>query len=124
MSGPESSEVRVEDDARRQEVGRLERTLETAFRALPAQDRVIIALRFDHGLSAAEISKVTKSSVPTIHRRLDRSLKELRAALSRGGFDPREISGLIGHSSIALSPLLRAEVERFLKPVRLSKRDG
>ena len=124
VSGPESSEVRVEDDARRQEVGRLERTLETAFRALPAQDRVIIALRFDHGLSAAEISKVTKSSVPTIHRRLDRSLKELRAALSRGGFDPREISGLIGHSSIALSPLLRAEVERFLKPVRLSKRDG
>ncbi len=85
---------------------------------------MIIALRFDHGLSAAEISKVTKSSVPTIHRRLDRSLKELRAALSRGGFDPREISGLIGHSSIALSPLLRAEVERFLKPVRLSKRDG
>ena len=124
VSSPDSSEVRVEDAALKQEIERLEQTLHAAFQALAAQDRVMIALRFDHGLAVVEIAKVMKSSVPTIHRRLDRCLKELRAALARGGFDPREISGLIGHASVTLSPLLRAEVERFLRPVRLSKRDG
>jgi RNA polymerase sigma factor for flagellar operon FliA len=124
VSSTESSEVRVEDAARQQEIERLERVLHQGFQALAAQDRVMIALRFDHGLSVAEIAKVMNSSVPTLHRRIDRSLKELRATLSRGGFDPREISSLIGHSTITLSPLLRAEVERFLGSVRLSKRDG
>jgi RNA polymerase sigma factor (sigma-70 family) len=124
VSSPDSSEVHVEDAARREDIGRLEKTLQAAFGALAAQDRVMIALRYDHDLSVVEIAKVMNSSVATIHRRLDRSLKELRAALSRGGFDPREISTLIGHSTMVLSPLLRAEVERFLRPVRLSKRDG
>jgi RNA polymerase sigma factor (sigma-70 family) len=124
MASTETSEVHVEEAARTQEAERLERVLHAAFEGLAAQDRVIIALRYDHELSAEEIAKVMNISVPTVHRRLDRSLKELRAVLSRGGFDPREISALIGHSTIALSPLLRAEVERFLGSVRLSKRDG
>ncbi len=93
-------------------------------RRLLAQDRVLIALRFDQDLSMVEIAKLTGSSVPTLHRRLDKSVKQLRSALSHAGFDPREVANLIGHPSIALSPLLRAEVERFLGPVRLSKRDG
>ena len=124
VSSTESSDVRVDDEERRREIVRLERVLRGAFEALTPQDRVMIALRYDHGLSVAEIAKVMHTSVPTVHRRLDRSLKELRATLSRGGFDPREISSLIGHSSITLSPLLRAEVEKFLGSVRLSKRDG
>ena len=53
-----------------------------------------------------------------------RSLKDLRAMLSRADIDPREILAVIGHSTVVLSPLLRAEVERFLRLVRLSKRDG
>lgn len=124
VRSPDSSEARVEDGARQQEIERLEVVLRSAFDALPAQDRVMIALRFDHGLSVSEIATTLNSSVPTVHRRLDRSLKNLRTALSKGGFDPREVSALIGHSTVALSPLLRAEVEKFLGRVRLSKRDG
>lgn len=119
-----SSEVRVEDAARMKDIERLEAILRAAFQALAAQDRVMIALRYDHGLSVIEIARVMSSSVPTIHRRLDRCLKDLRTALSRSGFDSREISSLIGHSTIALSPMLRKEVESFLRSVRLSKRDG
>lgn len=120
----DSSEARIEDAARKQDIDRLERALATAFTALPAQDRVIIALRFDHGLTVQAIAKAMNSSVPTVHRRLDRSLKDLRAALRDANFDPREISGLIGHSAVALSPLLRGEIEKFPGRVRLSKRDG
>jgi RNA polymerase sigma factor (sigma-70 family) len=118
-----TSESNVEDAERRASVERLERTLRTAFDTVPAQDRVLVALRYDQDLPMVEIARLTGSSVPTLHRRLDRTIKALRHALTTSGFDPREVAGLIGHASIALSPLLRAEVERFLGPVRLPNRD-
>lgn len=124
ISSDDSSEARIDDSDRRTRIERLQRALQTAFEDIPAQDRVLIALRFDQDLSMVEIAKLTGSSVPTLHRRLDKSVKQLRAALTQAGFDPRDVAALIGHHSIALSPLLRAEVERFLGPVRLSNRDG
>jgi RNA polymerase sigma factor (sigma-70 family) len=122
VSSADSSEANIEDADRREHIERLQAALRTAFEQIAAQDRVLIALRFDEDLSIAEIAKLMGSSVPTLHRRLDRSVKQLRLALS--GFDRRDVANLIGHPSIALSPLLRAEVERFLGSVRLSKRDG
>jgi RNA polymerase sigma factor for flagellar operon FliA len=124
VSSTETSESIVEDADRRDRLQRLQRALAVAFDQIAAQDRVIIALRFDQDLSMVEIAKLTGSSVPTLHRRLDKSVKQLRLALTHAGIDPRDVVGLLGHHSIALSPLLRAEVERFLGSVRLSKRDG
>lgn len=124
LSSNDSSEAAIDDANLQQNIDRLQSALQTAFAQIAAQDRVLIALRFDQDLSMVEIAKLTGSSVPTLHRRLDKSVKQLRLALSQAGFDPREVANLIGHPSIALSPLLRAEVERFLGPVRLSKRDG
>lgn len=123
VSATDTSDARIEDAARRREIERLERVLHAAFSALPAQDRMMIALRYDHDLPMTEIAKMMSSSVPTLHRRLNRSLQELRAALSRAGFDPRRTAELIGHSTMSLSPLLRAEIEKFPGRVRLSKQD-
>jgi RNA polymerase sigma factor for flagellar operon FliA len=120
----DSSESVIDDHDHRENINRLQGALATAFAQIAEQDRVLIALRFDQDLSMVEIAGLTGSSVPTLHRRLDKSVKQLRSALSHAGFDPREVANLIGHPSIALSPLLRAEVERFLGPVRLSNRDG
>lgn len=124
LTSDDTAEARIEDAAREAEVARLQRALQAAFDRIAPQDRVLIALRFDQDLSIVEIAQLTGSSVPTLHRRLDKSVKQLRAALTEAGFDPRDVRNLIGHPSIALSPLLRAEVERFLGAVRLSKRDG
>jgi RNA polymerase sigma factor (sigma-70 family) len=124
ISGGENAESIVEDADRLRGIARLQRALAAAFAQIAVQDRVLIALRFDQDLSVVQIAKLTGSSVPTLHRRLDRSVKQLRLALTNAGFDSREIANLIGHPSIALPSLLRGEVERFLGPVRLSKRDG
>jgi RNA polymerase sigma factor (sigma-70 family) len=124
VSSDDTSDASIEESDRRARIKRLQGALQTAFEEIPAQDRVVVALRFDQDMSVVEIAKLTGSSVPTLHRRLDKSVKQLRNALSLAGFDPREVASLIGHPSIALSPLLRAEVERFLGPVRLYKRDG
>ena len=122
VSSAETADVEVDDAELRQGIERLQSALQTAFAAISAQDRVVIALRFEQDLSMAEISRLTGVSVPTLHRRLDKSVKHLRLALAQ--FDPRDIANLIGHPSIGLAPLLRSEVERFLGLVRLSKRDG
>lgn len=124
VSSNETSEVTVEDAERQKSIDRLQRILQTAFGEIPAQDRVLIALRFDQGMSMVDIAKLLNSSVPTLHRKLDKGIKHLRLALTHSGFEAREVHNLIGHPSIALSPLLRTEVERFLGPVRLYKRDG
>lgn len=124
VAATQSSESSVEDTELQVNIDRLEHTLRLAFANVPDQDRVLVALRFDQELSMVEIAGLTGSSVPTLHRRLDRTIKELRRALTASGFDPREVASLIGHASIALSPLLRAEVERFLGPVRLPNQDG
>jgi len=124
VSAEENAEDLVEDTERQRTIERLEGVLANALSNLATQDRVIIALRYDRGLSVAEIAKLRQSSVPTVHRRLDHSLKHLKAELVNAGFLPGEVARLIGHSSIIVSPLLRAEVERFLGLVRLSKRDG
>lgn len=123
VASNQSSESDVEDAEHRTNIERLERTLRAAFAAVPDQDRVLVALRFDQELPIAQIAKLTGISVPTLHRRLDRTLKDLRRALTDAGLLPRDVADLIGHSSMAMSPLLRAEVERFLGHVRLPNQD-
>jgi RNA polymerase sigma factor (sigma-70 family) len=120
----ETSDERIEDEARKRDTERLEETLKAAFGAMTARDRLMIALRFDEGLAVAQIAKVLRSSTATVHRRIDRGLKDLRAALARAGFEARDIAALIGGPNLALSPLLRAEIEKFPRLVRLFKRDG
>jgi RNA polymerase sigma factor (sigma-70 family) len=124
IPSPDTSEQNVEDAELRVNIERLERALQTALAQCSSQERVLLALRFDQELSMVQIARLTGSSVPTLHRRLDKSVQQLRTSLSRSGLDRKEIVSLIGHPAIALSPLLRTEVEKFLGPVRLSKRDG
>ncbi len=120
----DNSEILVEDTDHERAVERLNRGLRKAFSGIAAADRVTIALVFDRRLPLAKVATLTGSSIPTVHRRLKKSFQQLEAALAREGFGKHEVAGLIGHPSIALSPLLRDEVERFFKRGRLSKRDG
>jgi len=121
LTAPDTSDANVTQLQRQRDLDRLQTTLTTAFEQIAAQDRVLIALRFDQDLSITEIARIMGSSVPTLHRRLAAAVKQLRAALDRDGFDAGDVAELIGHASLALPPLLRAEAERFLGLVRLSK---
>ena len=124
VPSPHTSEEHVEAGELHKKVARIEHALQASLDQLSAQERVVLALRFDQDLSMIQIAKLTGNSVPTLHRRLEKAVKLLRTSLARVGLERHEIVELIGHPSIALAPLLRAEVEKFLGPVRLSKRDG
>jgi RNA polymerase sigma factor (sigma-70 family) len=124
IPSPRTSEENVDAAELHKKIERIDQVLQAALEQLPAQERVLLGLRFDQDLSMVQIAKLTGSSVPTLHRRLEKAVTMLRASLSRVGLDRQEVIELIGHPSIALAPLLRAEVEKFLGPVRLFKRDG
>ena len=124
VPSPQTSEERVEAAELHENIERISRALKASLDQLSAQERVVLALRFDQDMSMVQIAKLTGSSVATLRRRLENAVTLLRVSLSRSGLDRREIMALIGHPSVALAPLLRAEVERFLGPVRLFKQDG
>jgi RNA polymerase sigma factor for flagellar operon FliA len=124
VSSDDNTESAVEDEELRRSIEQLRRIFQTALAELAAQDRILIGLRFDQRMSIAEISQLTGRSVPNLHHRLAKSLRQLGSALTQSGLSRTEILRLIGHPSIALPPLLRTEVERFLNHVRLFKRDG
>ena len=124
IPSPRTSEENVDAAELHKKIAQIDRALKAALAQLSVQERVLLGLRFDQDLSMVQIAKLTGSSVPTLHRRLDKAVTLLRTTLGRVGLDRREVVELIGHPSIALAPLLRAEVEKFLGPVRLFKRDG
>lgn len=124
IPSPRTSEENVDAGELHKKIAQIDRALKAALEQLSAQERVLLALRFDQDLSMVQIAKLTGSSVPTLHRRLEKAVTMLRTTLTRVGLDRHEIIELIGHPAIALAPLLRAEVEKFLGPVRLFKRDG
>jgi RNA polymerase sigma factor (sigma-70 family) len=72
-----------EGDLRRTE---LERALDAAMNGLPAPDRLLLALRFHDGLSAAEIASLLHYATPFhVYRRINQLLADLRQRLIRLG---------------------------------------
>jgi RNA polymerase sigma factor (sigma-70 family) len=59
--------------------------LATAIKALPAQDRLIIRMRFDDGFSVADIAKALKLEPKPLYRRIEKLLFDLRTSLERSG---------------------------------------
>jgi RNA polymerase sigma factor (sigma-70 family) len=124
IPSPRTSEENVDAAELHEKIERISQALKASLDQLSTQERVLLAFRFDQDLTMVQIAKLTNSSVPTLHRRLEKAIKLLRTSLMQSGLERHEIMELIGHPSIALAPLLRAEVEKFRGPVRLFKRDG
>jgi RNA polymerase sigma factor for flagellar operon FliA len=62
---------------------------------LPAQDQVILAMRFEDGRAVSEIAAMLHLDQKPLYRRLDRLLQALRAALQREHIDAATVAELI-----------------------------
>jgi len=83
LSAPGSDDPDLE--IRRNEVSR---ALECALACLPASERLILRLRFEDDLSVPEIARATSAGSPfRLYRRIDRLLRDLKAALEESGID-------------------------------------
>lgn len=62
------------------EVSLRDRTLDRAFRTLPAKDRVVLTLRYHMGLPTAETAQLLRIPDGTVKSRVHHAIEKLRAA--------------------------------------------
>lgn len=70
------------------------RRLQEAIDNLPAEDQVVLTLRFWEDMSVADVARVLHLEQKPLYRRLERLLGELRAALERVGVSAESLAFL------------------------------
>lgn len=63
---------------------------------LPEDERLILQLRFEGGMTVAQISRSLGLDQKLTYRRIERRMRELREELGRAGLEPREVLDLLG----------------------------
>ena len=83
-------------------LGDLESQLKDATEDLSSEDRLLLKMRFDQGLSVPEIAMVVNLKPKTIYARITRLLKRIRCRLEQSGVRWETLESLVGRSELAL----------------------
>jgi RNA polymerase sigma factor (sigma-70 family) len=70
--------------------------------AMPDEDRLILQLRFEGGMTVAQIARALQLDQKLLYRRLETRMRELRGQLERLGVGPRDALDLIGRDETDL----------------------
>lgn len=98
-------------DAEEQRRHDLEAALAGSIAGLPVEDRLILRLRFEQGLTVAAISRMTGTDQRLMYRRLENLLAGLRAALERAGFASAEALGILEGVDVSFDGLFEGADE-------------
>lgn len=90
------ADARVLDEEAEDERRSLGARLAAAVAALPAEEQVMVRLRYWKGLSVADVARALGVPQKPLYRRLERVLAGLRSALERDGVDREAIQALLG----------------------------
>jgi RNA polymerase sigma factor (sigma-70 family) len=86
-------------------VDRVETLLSAALRRLPAQDQLLLKLRFEDNLAVTRIARAFGEDPKPLYARLDQVLVELRDELRKGGIEQTDIDRIVGHPALTLGRL-------------------
>jgi RNA polymerase sigma factor (sigma-70 family) len=92
---PESAVLAGEAEA---ETRRAVACLRRAIDGLPAEDRLILRMRFDDGMTIAAVAANLRLEAKPLYRRLERLLRDLRASLEREGLQGETVLAALGSS--------------------------
>ena len=95
-------EERVLQSERRSASERLSILVTREIADLPEQDRLVLQLRFEGGMTVAEIARSLRIDQKLLYRRIDHCMRELRARLERSGVASRDVLDLIGRDETVL----------------------
>ena len=87
----------------RQLAERTERTLGKELAKMAAEDRLLFRMAFEDGFTVADIARTLGLEQKPLYRRLERLLKQLRAALEAVGIDAVAALELVGFRGSAWS---------------------
>lgn len=103
--------VAVDDALMEQDRQRVARRLSTllseAIRELPGEDRLILQLRFEGGMTVAQIARSLQVDQKLLYRRIDQRLNAMKKVLLGSGIDPDDVADLIGRDGPILEFDLR-----------------
>jgi len=69
---------------------------------LPAEDRLVMKLRFGSGMTVAQIARSMRLDQKQLYRRIERHLRDVRTELESNGIAPEEATALIGDQGALL----------------------
>ncbi|HEX7191140.1 MAG TPA: sigma-70 family RNA polymerase sigma factor [Thermoanaerobaculia bacterium] len=69
---------------------------------VPDDEQLILQLRFEGGMTVAQIAKVLQIDQKVTYRRIERRMRELKEELLRARVDPRDVLDLIGRDDTPL----------------------
>ncbi len=97
---PSVSSDDIERDAESSESSHLAGTVGTIVRraidALPDNDRIVLRMRFEAGLSVIEISRILRTESAPLYRRIYRNLAALRSQLEEAGVKAADVERIVG----------------------------
>lgn len=69
---------------------------------VPDDEQLVLQLRFEGGMTVAQISRALQIDQKVTYRRIERRMRELKEELLRAGVDSRDVLDLIGRDEAAL----------------------
>jgi RNA polymerase sigma factor (sigma-70 family) len=96
----------VEHGQRRKDAARVRDALVTALRHLSDEERRLLRLRYQDGVSVMDIAAVANEEPQALYRRYTRILKQLCASLMAQGLTDETIRSLFGHAGDELDAVL------------------
>jgi RNA polymerase sigma factor (sigma-70 family) len=89
-------------DERRQASERLSTIMSAVIARLPDDERLILQLRFEGGMTVAQIARALGLDQKLTYRRIERRMREIKDELERSGIASRDVLDLIGRDETLL----------------------
>lgn len=103
VTGSDDIEDRALADERTRTADRLTVLLCTAIEKRPEDERLILQLRFVHGMTVAQIARALQRDQKFLYRQIDRCMKEMEAEIVAAGVTHADVTDLIGRDDVFLS---------------------
>ena len=94
-AGEPGPDERILERERQEARGRLWQALERALGTLPDDDRLILKMRYESDLQIVEIARALHLEAKPLYRRIERLVKDLRAALEREGIEGKMVAEIL-----------------------------
>ena len=103
VTAPYDIEDQVRADERRRTAARLETLVCAAIAKRPDDDRLVLQLRFEQGLTVAQIARSLQRDQKFLYRQIERCMRDIREEIVAAGLAPEDVSDLIGRDDAFLS---------------------
>ncbi len=119
MTRPAEVEERVLAAERRRTSERVSTVMSAVMARLPDDQRLVLQLRFEGGMTVAQIARSLGLDQKLTYRQIERCMREFRAELEQRGVSAADLEDLIGHDET----LLRFDFGRRNPPSALYDED-